>query len=67
MNRELKPALAAPSQERVTDYKARYEYLLHHMGLVEAHARTWNPARHKPLMAYLEDFIIAALRAKGGK
>lgn len=35
----------------------RYRYLLHNMGTVEAHARTWMPAKHKPLMEYLQDFI----------
>jgi hypothetical protein len=40
---------------------ARYDYLLNNMGTVEEYARSWNPAKHKPLLAYLQDFIDAAI------
>ena len=35
----------------------RYIWLLAHMGRVEEEARKWNPAKDKPLLRYLQDFI----------
>jgi hypothetical protein len=44
----------------------RYRWLLHHLGLVEAHAAKWDPSRHKPLLGYIEEFIDAAIAAAKG-
>lgn len=35
----------------------RYIWLLAHMGLVEEEAKKWNPAKDKPLLRHLQDFI----------
>lgn len=63
------PAPGVPGDVRLD--AERYQYLLHHMGLVEAHAQTWKPGKHKPLIQFLQDFIDAAMLAapaqKGGE
>jgi len=35
----------------------RYVWLLSHMGLVEARAGEWNPARDGPLLSWLDSFV----------
>jgi len=40
----------------------RYQWTLHHLGLIEERAMLWNPSKHKPLLDYLQDFIDATLR-----
>jgi hypothetical protein len=34
-----------------------YVWLLAHMGRVEKKAQEWDPRKHKPLLAFLHDYI----------
>ena len=44
----------------------RYIWLLAHMGRVEKHVKNWNPAKDKPLLRWVQDYIDSEI-PKAGK
>lgn len=46
----------------IVDDSNRYIWLIAHMGKVEEYAKSWDPSKNKPLLAFLQDYIDGELR-----
>ena len=60
--KDLNPSIDDNAVDKVVqkytgEYERKYKWLLHNMGLVEEKVKEWNPAKHKPLIDFLNDFI----------